>query len=464
MKSLASISRRSQASIAALALVAGAIALAPAQAAAPVAGKNVLRLVDPVLTDTNSKDMTFDAKQGNWDVYYAKNLRFFFFYQNVRSTMNLTWKATNAAGAPLVGRTVYLIVNKYGSCSETTFTTTNPMQFGNPDNDEQVAQAAEGKIGRDWCGDSAGGHPQWGSGESSLRGTTDSAGFVTFNLTNTNPNGDAEPAPVSLTQMNPYSPKSGTNDHPCADPLTGPNTGAGCLATTITASLVQHPQIADDQVEDKDLLNIHFVNNRVTNNVTSVRMSPTVSSKTLGFTVTNLGGTLQAGVTLNFSNVTGIGTLSADSAVTDADGYAEVSVSPDCSDCTGTSKVRATVDGTTSQAQSTVIWADVPPPVDKPSAAIGVSVFGTAKVTKSLTGRKGTWTGAPTYSYKWYTCRTSGYGGATLPGDCTAITGATSTSFKLTTKQKGKYIRFVTTARNAGGSTISVSATSSKVS
>lgn len=469
MKPLARLGRRSQASIAALALVAGTVALAPAQAAPAVNGTNILRLVSPVLNNTNSLDLSFDAPMNGWDVYYGKGLKFYFLYQNVGTSMNMTWRATDAAGNPLASRTVYLIVNKYGSCSETKFTTTNTMQYGNPTDGAQVALSNQGVISRDWCGDDAGGHPQWGSGESSLSGTTNAQGLVTFNLTNTNNTFEAEPAPASLTTKNPYAPRTNTNPYPCADPTSG----VGCLATTITASLVQHPQTADDRAEDKDLLNIHYVNNAVTNDVTTSTMPLSAASKSLGFTVTNLAGVPQAGVKLNFSNITGIGSLSADSATTDSNGYATVSVSPDCADvaCAGQSKIKATVDGTTSSAQSTVVWSNsVPTPtptptvVTKPGASKAASVSGLARVARTLVGGKGTWARATSYTYRWYACTASGTSKTAVPSGCTAITGATSTSFKLTIKQKGKYLRFAVTARNAGGSTVSVSAASGKVS
>jgi hypothetical protein len=407
-----------------------------------------------------------------WDIYYGKGLKFYFLYQNVGSTMNMTWRATDAAGNPLASRTVYLIVNKYGSCSDTTFTTTGNPVYGNP-NDVAGQNRDRGgnphAIPRDWCGDDAGGNPQWGSGESSIPGTTNAQGLVTFDLTNTNSVYAAEPAPASLTTKNPYAPKTNTNPFPCADSVSG----VGCLATTITASLVQHPQTSDDRTEDKDLLNIHYVNNAVTNETTTATLPLTTASKTLGFTVTNLAGLPQAGVKLNFSNITGIGTLSADSATTDSDGYATVAVSPDCADaaCAGQSKIKATVDGTTSSAQSTVVWSvnspsptPTPTVVSKPSASKAASVSGSAKVSKSLLGSKGTWSGSPTYSYKWYACSAAGSAKTSVPSGCTAISGASGTSFKLTTKQKGKFVRFAVTAHNAGGSTVSVSAASAKVS
>ena len=469
MKPLNLVSRKSRASVVALALVAGTVALAPAQAAAPVNGANILRLVSPVLNNTNALDLSFDAPMNGWDIYYGKGLKFFFLYQNVGSSMDMTWKATDAANNPLVSRKVYLIVNKYGSCSETTFTTTNTMQYGNPTDANQIALSNNGVISRDWCGDDAGGNPQWGSGESSLSGTTNSQGLVTFNLKNTNNVYAAEPAPSSLTVKNPYAARTNTNPFPCSDPASG----VGCLATTITASLVAHPQTSDDRAEDKDLLNIHYVNNGVTNEVTTTTMPLSTVSKSLGFTVTNLKGQPQAGVTLDFSNITGIGSINNASATTDSDGYATVSVSPDCAEsyCSGQSKIKATVSGTTSSAMSTIIWSNnaptptpTPTPVTKPGLSKAASVSGTAKIAKTLVGAKGTWARATSHSYKWYACSSSGAATTAVPSGCAVISGATKSSFKITSKQKNKYIRFVVTARNTGGNAISVSKASAKVS
>jgi hypothetical protein len=81
-----------------------------------------------------------------------------------------------------------------------------------------------------------------------------------------------------------------------------------------------------------------------------------------------------------------------------------------------------------------------------------------------LTGGKGTWARATSYGYKWYACSAAGSAKTVVPSGCTAISGATAASFKLTTKQKGKFIRFAVTAKNSAGSTVSVSAASAKVS
>jgi hypothetical protein len=333
------------------------------------------------------------------------------------------------------------------------------MQYGNPTDATDIAQSNQGIIAPDWCGDNAGGHPQWGSGESSLTGSTDEEGLVTFSLKNTNNVEDAEPAPAVLTSDKTYTP---TN---CADP----DTGMGCLETTITASLVQHPQMADDTTEDKDLLNIHFVNNAVASELSSTIASPAAGAKSLRFKVTNLAGQPQAGVSLTFSDLTGIGILSAGSALSDSNGYATVSIAPDCSTCLGISRIKAVVAGTTSAAQSTVTWQKpTPSPTPTPTAAKPLvskvaSLAGSAAVGKALAGNKGKWLKATSYSYKWFACTTAGPAKAAIPGGCVPISGAAGTSFKLTAAQKGKFIRFGVTAKNAAGISISISAASNKV-
>ena len=81
------------------------------------------------------------------------------------------------------------------------------------------------------------------------------------------------------------------------------------------------------------------------------------------------------------------------------------------------------------------------------------AVRGTAAVGKSLTAVKGTWTGypMPTIRYQWYACtkavtavRTS------VPSTCKKITGATRSTFKLTSAQRAKYVTVLVTGTSAG--------------
>jgi hypothetical protein len=76
------------------------------------------------------------------------------------------------------------------------------------------------------------------------------------------------------------------------------------------------------------------------------------------------------------------------------------------------------------------------------------AVTGTPVVGQTLKASQGTWTGsAPiTYTYQWLRCDTVG-------GNCGSITGATGTSWKITSASTGRTIRVRVTAKNKGGTT-----------
>jgi len=77
------------------------------------------------------------------------------------------------------------------------------------------------------------------------------------------------------------------------------------------------------------------------------------------------------------------------------------------------------------------------------TASVKPTVDGTAKVGKTLTVAKGTWTGypTPTFTYQWYACTTAvSAARTTVPSTCKKITGATRSTFKLTSAQRGKYV------------------------
>ena len=86
-------------------------------------------------------------------------------------------------------------------------------------------------------------------------------------------------------------------------------------------------------------------------------------------------------------------------------------------------------------------------------ATVKPSLRGTSTVGKTLTAVKGTWTGypAPTIRYQWYACtkavtavRTS------VPSTCKKITGATRSTFKLTSAQRAKYVTVLVTGASVG--------------
>lgn len=112
----------------------------------------------------------------------------------------------------------------------------------------------------------------------------------------------------------------------------------------------------------------------------------------------------------------------------------------------------------------------VAPATVAPAMTKAATVSGTAKVGKSLTLAKGTWTGtpAPTYSYKWYRCTVSGSTAKTTAPTsslkCVAVSGKTSTTYKLAAADKGKYIRALVTVKNSKGTKYSLTKTTAKVS
>jgi hypothetical protein len=82
-----------------------------------------------------------------------------------------------------------------------------------------------------------------------------------------------------------------------------------------------------------------------------------------------------------------------------------------------------------------------------PSPAAEPSIAGTPLQGNTLTGSRGSWSGtAPlTYAYQWLRCDESG-------ADCSAISGATTLSYRLVSADLGSTIRFRVTASNADGS------------
>ena len=80
------------------------------------------------------------------------------------------------------------------------------------------------------------------------------------------------------------------------------------------------------------------------------------------------------------------------------------------------------------------------------------SVRGTTTVGSVLTADPGSWTGVQpiSYSYRWLRCNTQG-------GSCVSIAGATGQTYRLTSADVNRKIRFNLTARNSRGSTTVIS-------
>ena len=90
-----------------------------------------------------------------------------------------------------------------------------------------------------------------------------------------------------------------------------------------------------------------------------------------------------------------------------------------------------------------------------PSNSALPQLTGTPTQYQTLTTTNGSWTNSPTsYSYQWQDCTTSG---------CTAISGATGSSYTLTSSDVGDKLDVVVTATNAGGSASATSAQTTSV-
>jgi hypothetical protein len=105
--------------------------------------------------------------------------------------------------------------------------------------------------------------------------------------------------------------------------------------------------------------------------------------------------------------------------------------------------------GTPSSAASATTATVAGPPVNTSVPLVS----GTTTQGNTLTTTSGAWTGypTPTYTYQWRRCNTLGEA-------CTAISGATSTTYTLTSADVGFTLRAYVTAANTAGSVLARSA------
>jgi len=100
-----------------------------------------------------------------------------------------------------------------------------------------------------------------------------------------------------------------------------------------------------------------------------------------------------------------------------------------------------------------------------PRATVKPTVRGTARVGKTLTAAKGTWTESPTFQYQWYACTKAVSAARTdVPRTCKSIKGATRSTFKLTSKQRNKFVAVRVTGTSVGAlATTWLSKTATKI-
>jgi Cellulase (glycosyl hydrolase family 5)/Ig domain of plant-specific actin-binding protein len=106
----------------------------------------------------------------------------------------------------------------------------------------------------------------------------------------------------------------------------------------------------------------------------------------------------------------------------------------------------------TATSQQTGVIAPPPSLVAPPTNSSLPQVTGTAQAGSTLTTSTGSWTGSPTsYGYQWQRCSSTG-------GTCAAVSGATSSSYALTSADVGSTMRALVSATNAGGTATALSA------
>jgi hypothetical protein len=120
--------------------------------------------------------------------------------------------------------------------------------------------------------------------------------------------------------------------------------------------------------------------------------------------------------------------------------------------------VTATNAGGSTSAESVataVVAAPLPP--TPPSNTALPTISGKATQGQIVSTTNGSWTGSPTsYSYQWQDCGSSG-------NSCTSASGATSSSYMLTSGDVGHTMRVLVAASNTGGSTPAKSAQTAAV-
>lgn len=254
---------------------------------------------------------SFDASY--WDgirEYRDPDTRAYVKYLSARSTFALTYRVTDATGAPMPNAPVELIVNANYSCSKATFT------YG-----------SQPIVGDDCSG----------KGETRLpKKFTDARGEVTFVLTNTNVRGEAMPSDLS------------------AAPTVG-------VANEIAANI--QPYVAEKQ--GFDMLLAHFV--EPTGGVTlsgASSLNMTKNAKTpVTFNLKDSKGAAIAGVDVKFVS-DGLGTVGRN-ATTDAQGNVTTFVNNPL-DATGVqivSATYATAGGFAANASTAIQWTSTKPAV-----------------------------------------------------------------------------------------------------
>jgi hypothetical protein len=495
--------KRVLATVGAFALTLGGLAAAtgPANAAAAPYSGAFITLVSPVLDETNTSEATKNqAMAQTWvdSGWFGTGLKYQRSFAPVGSTVTFVYHVADAQGKSLAGQPVTLRVNKQYSNSAAAIKIDGQMA-------KPSSSAADG-----------------------LRVThyTDDSGHVAFTIQNMDPAGTTEQEPASFTDA-PIISEDGLDDiHVQVLPqIVGekedhsviteihfyePSSNTPQPVTNPTIRL-QTPKLTDtNSIPRTDLETLFSVTNNWYAPGIKVRQAylPTGSNNMLTYRVTDDNGKplRNAEVKLKVNKARSGSNAKMTNGVTPTDLTKDNSAATGDNDqalWTGTTDAFGTVTFNfknldtvggptpatktspvpTTGAKFSQLWPEVTAGADSadmtefhffgtfkaPTRSVAATAFGTAKVGKTLTVKKGTWSGSATivYTYKWYRCSALGKTALiTAPSSsakCAAIAGGTKSSYKLAKSDKGKYVRVLVTAKNAAGTGLSLSKSTAKV-
>ena len=491
--------KRVLATVGAFALTLGGLAAAsgPANAAAAPYSGAFITLVSPVLDATNTSEATKNqAMAQTWvdSGWFGTGLIYQRSFAPVGSTVTFVYHVADAQGKSLAGQPVTLRVNKQYSVS-------------------QAAIKIDGQLAKPATSASDG---------LRVTHYTDDSGHVAFTILNTDSPGTTEQEPASFTDA-PIIAEDGLDDiHVQVLPqIVGekedhsviteihfyePSSNTPQPVTNPTIRL-QTPKLTDaNSIPRTDLETLFSVTNNWYAPGIKVRQAylPTGSNNMLTYRVTDdngkplrntevklkvnkarsgsnakvTNGVTPVDLTKDNSAATGDNDQALWTATTDA--FGTVTFNFRNTDTVGeaTPATKTTAVPTTG-AKFSQLWPEVTAGADHadmtefhffgtfkaPARSVAATVSGTAKVGKTLTAKNGTWSGtAPiAYTYKWYRCTVVGKTVAiTAPASsakCAAIAGGTKSTYKLANADKGKYVRVLVTAKNAAGTGLSLSKT-----
>lgn len=484
--------KRLSAIIAATSLVLLGLNAAPS-VAAPYSGAHI-ELVTPYLDATNTSEAAKNqALAETWvlNKWFGEGLKFQRAFAPVGSRIVLTYKVTDANGAPLVGESVILRMNKQYSGS--------------------VAQIVVDGVRAKAATSSADG--------ARVTHVTDQFGYVTFVVQNLDTDGEQKPA--SFTDAPTISPDglddihaqflpqvmNEPEDHSVITEFHFYNDSAAAPSMTAPTMRLVAPALNDNNSIHRTDLETSLAANYAAGLKVRQVYAGVGSTNSLVYHVTDDAGkpaakqdvTLHVGKANSGSNAklsdttyganntpTNVANTTTDQAswTGTTDAFGNVVFTMKNTDTTGEDfPATPTTAVPTSNAKFAQLWMSIAGAKDigdlvefhftnpkkvAPTAKTAAAISGTAKVGKSLTA-KATFAGYPgaTATYQWYRCTVADTKTTTAApassAKCAKITTGKAASYKPVAADKGKYLRVLITGKNAVGTGLSLSKTTAKI-